>query len=92
METATIATVEFKINIQLTEVEARALDAIVGYGIKPFLEVFYPKMGEAYLKKHEAGAKTLFEHVRTELGQQLNNIDKAKQAINNLNVITPIQP
>jgi len=90
MKTAVKSNVEFLINVQLTEIEARALDAIVGYGIKPFLEVFYKSLGQSYLKAHEDGAKTLFEHVRADLSQQLHNIDEARAAINKINVINPI--
>lgn len=82
------AQIEFTINISLTEVEARALEAIVGYGYDPFEKVFYQHLGEHYLKPHAKGAKTLFEHVRQDLGQKLRNVDIAKKAINDLNVIS----
>lgn len=90
MTTKVNASVEFQVNMTLTEIEARALDAIVGYGIKPFLEVFYKSLGKSYLQPHEKGAITLFQHIRSDLGQQLYNIDEAKKAISNLNVIKPI--
>lgn len=49
--------------LTLDEKEICALDALVGYGIDPFLKVFYEKMGRAYLEPHEAGLRSLFETV-----------------------------
>lgn len=49
----------------LSEEEAGALDALVGYGFEPFKEVFYDKLGTAYMKPFEAGLKSLFESIRT---------------------------
>lgn len=41
--------------------ELRALDALVGYGIDPFIKLFYKHMGEAYLKPHEAGLRSFLK-------------------------------
>lgn len=85
----TTAKVEFTVNLKLNEAEAKALDAIIGYGIQPFLMVFYPQMGEAYLKPHEKGAVSLFDH-RQEISIALNKINEAKKVIAELNKITPL--
>lgn len=47
----------------LSEEEAGALDALAGYGIDPFLAVFYEKMGKSYLQKYEAGLRSLFKSI-----------------------------
>ena len=39
----------FQVTLKLTETEALALDALVGYGLRQFLDVFYKHMGRAYL-------------------------------------------
>lgn len=65
--------------IQLSEQEARALEALIGYGIKPFLEVFYEKMGKAYLQPHEAGLRELFDTFG-DIASGLNRSDLAKKA------------
>ena len=57
--------IKANITLQLSEDEAAALDALVGYGVEPFLKVFYEHMGRAYLEPHEQGLRTLFESVRT---------------------------
>ena len=58
-------TIQGEITLALSMEEAAALDAIVGYGVEPFLKVFYSQMGEAYLKPYEKGLRSLFESVRS---------------------------
>lgn len=79
------ATVEFKINIELTENEARAWDAIVGYGFKNFIEVFKKNLGSHYISPYEKVAEKMFNDTRQELGFQLHAIDEVKKAIENIN-------
>ena len=52
---------EFHVVIKITESEARALEALVGYGFKPFRDTFYKHMGEHYMKPHEKGLEALFD-------------------------------
>lgn len=73
--------VTFTVTVQLNEDEARALDAMGCYGADSFLEVFYKHMGRHYLSPHEAGVRSMFEHVRGEIGTELAKIDKARKAI-----------
>lgn len=47
--------------IMFDESEMRALDALIGYGVQPFLDVFYKHLGKAYLQPHEAGMRSLFD-------------------------------
>lgn len=81
MKTEIKTTVDFKVTLQLSEAEARAFEAIIGYGWKPFQEFFYKNLGSHYLKPYEAAAKEMFER-RQEINFQLYNIDKVKKAIN----------
>ena len=76
------AQVEFSIKFTLTKGEAQALDAIVGYGVEPFLKVFYEHMGKAYLQPHEKEMRKLFERVKTDLPSEVRKIEKAEKAIN----------
>ena len=71
----------FKIKMTMTEEEARALDAIAGYGADKFLEFFYENMGIHYLKPHEEGLKTLFSSIREALPMRLGMIDKARNSV-----------
>ncbi len=74
-----------KIDLQLTltinEAEARALDALVGYGTDSFLKVFYEHIGKAYLLPHEKGLRDLFYSIRTMIPPELEKIQRARKAI-----------
>jgi hypothetical protein len=76
------ASVEFSIDFTLTKSEAQALDAIVGYGVEPFLKVFYEHMGKAYLQPHEKAMRALFERVKNDLPREVSKIEAATDAIN----------
>ena len=69
-----------EVTLVLNEEEAAALDALVGYGFKPFKEVFYEKMGKAYLQPHEQGLKSLFESVRAGEGSVQHFLTQLKLA------------
>lgn len=58
----------------------RAMDALVGYGVDGFLEVFYTKLGKAYMKPHEAGLRSLFESIRGTVPGILQRTDAARKA------------
>lgn len=68
-----------QIVLTLNESEARALDALAGYGVDSFLKVFYANMGKAYLLPHEAGLRSLFEGIRDTSGLS-SILDRAEKA------------
>lgn len=68
------------VTIALSESEAGALDALVGYGIEPFLKAFYANMGEVYLKPFEGGMRSLFTSVRSGEGSVANFLKSIKDA------------
>lgn len=71
--------VKLDLTLRLTEAEARALDALVGYGFEPFRDTFYQHLGSHYLEPHEEGLKTLFESVRQFLPGILSRMDEARK-------------
>ena len=75
-----LPTVGVDISLKLTEPEMRALEALAGYGSDSFLKVFYQQMGRAYIGPHEAGLRSLFETIKTELPPILRRADAAKKA------------
>lgn len=77
-----IIEVEMNIKLFLSKDEAKSLDAIVGYGSDSFLEIFYEKLGKAYLKPHEKAMRTLFEKLSKELPIEINKIEVAEKQIN----------
>jgi hypothetical protein len=76
------AQVEFTVTLVLTDKEAKALIAIVGYGADEFLKGFYEKLGKSYLQPYEVDVKNLFHTIKEALPSEISKIDKAKQAIN----------
>lgn len=62
-----------------SEQELRALDALVGYGTDPFLEVFYKHLGRAYMQPHEAGLRSLFNSISQQQGGILRRADDARR-------------
>jgi hypothetical protein len=71
-----------KITLELSEDEARALDALAGYNIDEFLKFFYEKFGNTYMYKHEDGLRTLFKSARDILPSIFLHIDKARNVFN----------
>lgn len=71
--------IELRVKTTLSEAECRALDALVGYGIEPFLKVFYEKMGKTYMQPHEAGLRSLFETVGRDVCPYLKSVDMARK-------------
>jgi hypothetical protein len=83
-------TMQLNVTLALTEPEARALDALVGYGVDPFLKAFYEKMGRAYLEPHESGLRTLFESVRQTVPGILNRAKEANQVFRGVATAVPL--
>lgn len=69
-----------EVTLVLSEDEAKALDALVGYGHAQFLEVFYKHLGKAYLQPYERGLKSLFESVRTGEGSVSSFLQRIQNA------------
>ena len=64
--------------IRLSEIEIRALDALAGYGIDAFLQVFYKQLGKCYMEPHEEGLRKLFENIEKECRPAMSIIDEAR--------------
>lgn len=84
MKTNERVTVTYEVSLTLTEVEARALDAIFCYGVEglnSWLESYYKMLGKHYLEPHKAGVITLGEALRNQLVPGLKRIDKMRASI-----------
>ncbi len=66
--------------MEFSEPELRALDALVGYGDDAFIKVFYEHLGKSYMQQHEAGLRTLFMSIRSEVPNILSRTDAARKA------------
>jgi hypothetical protein len=79
------AVVAGEIHIVLTEDQARALNALAGYGTDAFLRVFYEGLGSHYLKPYEKGLRELLDEIRDGdmgIGQFMRRMDQARAAFN----------
>lgn len=76
------ARVEISATFVFDEQELRALDAIISYGDKAFLKVFYEHLGKTYLHPHEAGVRSLFASIKEQLGIVLSRGDDARRVFN----------
>ncbi len=73
--------VSFDSVLHLSEVEMRALDALVGYGTDEFIKAFYEKLGQAYMRDHEQGLRSLFEGIRLQVRPELARIDEVRNLL-----------
>ena len=72
--------VTLNVTIQLTEGEARALDALFGYNPDEFIKSFYTNMGKAYLSPYESDLRVLMANVRSELPVLFGRAEQARNA------------
>jgi hypothetical protein len=84
MEYNVSSEVHFKIKMDLTESEARALDALACYGTDEFIDFFYKHMGKSYLSPHEAGLRSLFDKVKSDMSASIGRINHAKIVLKGL--------
>ena len=74
---------EIKVSLEMTLAEARALDDIVKYGSKPFLDWFKKNLGKYYIEKQEKGLISLFDTIGTDLRSKIHEADRIIKAIDN---------
>lgn len=70
--------IELKLTMALDEEEVRALEAMTGYGVDKFIEVFYEKLGENYMKKHEVGLRSFLNSIREQVPPYIDKVNKAR--------------
>lgn len=67
-------------NFTVNEAELRALDALAGYGDDAFIKMFYDKLGQSYMKPHEAGLREFLLSIRAIAGGIISRTDAARKA------------
>lgn len=75
-----IPQVDVNVSLKLNMIEVQALEALAGYGVDSFLEVFYKHIGKHYLEPHERGLRSLFETIQSELPPIICRYESACQA------------
>lgn len=81
MRVGTKLSVNFEAVLHLNEPEIRALDAMVGYGVEAFIKAFYEKLGQAYMRDHEGGLRSLFEAIEKQVRPELYKMDEIKKVL-----------
>lgn len=76
----------------VTEQEARALDALAGYGDDAFIKAFYEKLGKAYMQNHEEGLRSFLRSIRALVGPVLARQDMARKAFTGRYRLEEIDP
>jgi hypothetical protein len=76
------SSVQILVTLHLSEEEARALQAIAGYGSREFLDTFYKYLGKSYLEPHEVGLMSLFKTITLELPPHLKRAEDARKIWN----------
>ena len=71
--------IELTLAFTVTEIEARALDALAGYGDDAFIDAFYKHLGKAYMESHEAGLRTFLKSIREIVPGHLSRVDEARK-------------
>lgn len=69
------------VTIKINEIEARALDALAGYGDDEFIKMFYKNLGKSYMQPYEEGLRSFLDSIRSAVSPALNHIDAARQFI-----------
>jgi len=73
--------VAIKATISFSEGELRALDALTGYGIEPFLDVFYGKLGKAYMQPYEKNLRELFIKINQTVPEAIKRVEAAREKL-----------
>ena len=76
--------VSIETTVVLTEIEVRALDALVGYGIDSFLANFYKNMGKHYMKPNEEGIRQVFKTVEEKIRPHLARINRIRKELDKI--------
>lgn len=72
--------IEFKITLEMSLDEAKALEALTKYNIKEFLEVFYKNIGTSYLKPHEKAFASFMDSIKKTLPSKISRANAALDA------------
>lgn len=70
--------VKVSITFEVDEEEARALDALAGYGDDSAIAAFYAGCGRHYLQPHERGLRKFLSEVREAVSPVLNEADRLR--------------
>lgn len=70
------------IQFQVGESEARALEALAGYGDDAFIKHFYDFLGKHYMQPNEQGLREFLKSIREQVSGPLSCMDEARKFLN----------
>lgn len=73
--------IQFSTTITLTEMEIRALDALVGYGDEAFIRAFKENLGSYYIENYTDGLVSFFNAVRGQVLPAMRQIDGIRELV-----------
>ena len=82
MQSKAKVSIELTVQITLNESEARALDAMLGYGPEEYISGFYKQLGRAYLEPYAHAIPGLFKSVNDQIRPAIHRVDKARDEFN----------
>ena len=71
--------IALELAFSVTEIEARALAALAGYGDDAFIKAFDELLGRHYMEPHEAGLRAFLKSIREIVPGHLNRVDQARK-------------
>lgn len=80
-ETYVRAELDVKVTFTIDEEEARALDALAGYGEDAFVKAFYQVLGKDYMTEHEYGLRRFLGSIRSVVNPAISLVDQAKNLV-----------
>jgi hypothetical protein len=76
--------VDVQITFSVTEEEARALDALAGYGDQSAIDAFYAGCGKHYMQPYEGGLRSFLSTIRSVVTPALNQADQLRSQLKEL--------
>ena len=83
--------IELRINLVLTELEARALSKMTDYGFDSFIKGYYKQLGRTNLEPYVDGLRSLFKSIDSQLPQHLRKMDEVRAIFNEDNRIDMVR-
>lgn len=73
--------VTVSVTFTVTEAEARALDALAGYGDDSAVAAFYKYCGSSYMRPYEQGLRSFLSSIRKVVTPALNEADRLRSVM-----------
>lgn len=76
-----VSSLDVVVKFEINAIEAKALDALAGYGADAFVKAFYEVLGEAYMKQHESGLREFLQTIRSVVGPAIHRLSEAEKVL-----------